>query len=275
MTTKLTFWQVDAFSDKPFHGNPAAVYVTNNALPDGVMQKIAVEHNLSETAFVVLRKNENPLLRWFTPTFEIDLCGHATLAAAHVLLTEFITHQDELTFDTKYVGELLVRKCNDDYTLNLPKRTGEFMPLAEVPEKIITALHLSSHPLAAFKARDLMLVYEDDVMIREMKPDFSALKEYPYFICVTAPSLDVRYDFISRFFCANDVVVEDQVTGSAHCTLGPYWAMRLNKTHLRAYQASARGGELLLKVTENTVDVTGKAITVMKGEMFLKMDVDA
>ncbi len=271
----LVFWQVDAFSDKPFHGNPAAVYVTDKALTDKTMQKIAIEHNLSETAFVLLRQNENPLLRWFTPTFEIDLCGHATLAAAHVLFSEFMMNKDKLTFDTKFVGELTIKRNTHNYAMSLPKRAGECLPLVDIPDKIISALSFTAQPLSAFKARDLVLVYENEDLIREMNPDFSALKDYPAFICVTAPSLDVRYDFISRFFCANDVVVEDPVTGSAHCTLGPYWAIRLKKTDLRAYQASERGGELFLKVGENNVEVTGKAITVMKGEMFLKRDVDA
>ncbi len=259
----MRFWQVDAFTNTLFKGNPAAVFFLHEPLNDELMQKIAIEMNLSETAFVLLREGEKPLLRWFTPMSEIDLCGHATLASAHIYLTEIYPDLDEITFDTKFVGPLKVVKNRDGYTMNFPSRLGEKVELADIPQFVLDAL-TKAKPVEAYQSRDLMLVYDDEEIIHNIEPDYNALLKYENFIIVTAKSND-KYDFISRFFCANDGIAEDPVTGSAHCTSAPYWSQKLKKNHLKAYQASKRGGELILDVTEDRVKITGQAITVMNG----------
>lgn len=270
MTSNLKFWQVDAFTDQPFKGNPAAVFILDEALSDDVMGQIAMEMNLSETAFVQKRPGQNPLLRWFLPTcYEIDLCGHATLASAHCWVAEAELDEAEVTFETLKVGSLTVKKGESGYTMNFPSRPGEPVDLADVPETILNALDPKVRPIAARKARDLMLVYKDASTVRNMTPDFNALLAYKDYIIVTARSDDTAFDFISRFFCADDGITEDPVTGSAHCTSAPYWAECLGKKNLRAYQASKRGGVLDLEVKKDRVLISGQAVTVMEGHLKL------
>ncbi len=267
MTQSLKFWQVDSFAQEPFKGNPAAVFVLHEDLDDRLMQNIAVEMNLSETAFILLRDGQNPFLRWFTPMFEIDLCGHATLASAHIYLTEICPDLKEVTFDTKFVGPLQVQKKELGYTMDFPSRPGEKIDIQDIPASVLAGLGTHSKPIEAFKARDLMLVYENDQIIQEIKPNFNILTEYDDFIIVTAQSSDKRYDFISRFFCADDGIAEDPVTGSSHCTLTPYWSAKLGKKKLNAYQASKRGGELDLEIVGDRILISGSALTVIKGNM--------
>ena len=271
MTTHLPIWQVDAFTTEPFKGNPAAVCIYDAPLSDAFMQNIATEMNLSETAFVLMREGQNPLLRWFTPTVEIDLCGHATLSAAHILWEEGLADSPEIRFETKFVGDLTVtREAAQRYTLCFPNRAGEEVAPSTLSPLIAQGLGVAPSAIkAARKARDLMLVFDDPSLIREMKPDFTLIKQYPDYLIVTAPSDDSDYDFISRFFCADDGITEDPVTGSAHCTLAPYWAEKLGKNTLSAYQASARGGVLQLALRGDQVYISGDAITVMKGELRL------
>ncbi len=257
----MKFWQVDAFTKEPFKGNPAAVFILHSPLSDELMQKIAIEMNLSESAFVLMRPGQNPLLRWFTPMSEIDLCGHATMASAHILLKE----SKSITFDTKYVGPLYVEKNGEGYTMDFPSRPGNKVELDQIPPFVLDALS-DKRPVEAYQSRDLMLVYEDENTIPMMKPNYHVLREYKNFIIVTAKSKG-PYDFISRFFCAEDGIDEDPVTGSAHSTLAPYWAQKLGKDHLKAYQISSRGGELLLDVSKSKVQITGHAITILEGEM--------
>ena len=261
----MKFWQVDAFTNEPFKGNPAAVFILNEELPDSLMLNIAIEMNLSEAAFVLLRDGRNPLLRWFTPMFEIDLCGHATLASAHVFLTEIHPDLAEVTFDTKFVGQLSVSRNKDSYTMDFPSRLGERIEISDIPPFVLDAL-TDVRPIEAYKARDLMLVYENETTIHGINPDFNALKAYKDFIISTAKSGE-KYDFISRFFCADDGIAEDPVTGSAHCTLAPYWAQKLGKKHLKAYQASKRGGDLTLEVLPERILISGQAVTVLEGKM--------
>lgn len=263
----MKFWQVDSFAQEPFKGNPAAVFVLNEELDDQLMQNIAVEMNLSETAFILLRDGQNPLLRWFTPMFEIDLCGHATLASAHIYMTEIYPDLKEVTFDTKFVGALRVEKKQSQYTMDFPSRLGERVDIRDIPTSVLSGLGIDSKPIDACKARDLMLVYEDEQTVRDINPDFNMLAKYDDFIIVTAPSSDRKYDFISRFFCADDGISEDPVTGSAHCTLTPYWSQKLGKEKLRAYQASKRGGELDLEISGDRVFISGSALTVIEGNM--------
>lgn len=264
----LSFWQVDAFTAEKFKGNPAAVFILYEELDNDLMQNIAAETNLPETAFVLIRKEQNPILRWFTPTNEIDLCGHATLASAHVLFDNFYPTQNIVTFATKFVGELKVWRSNFGLTMDFPVRSGEELSLKQIPSFVLNSLTTAAKPICAYQARDLMLVYKDEKIIREMTPNFNSLVNYPSFVIVTAASENPKYDFISRFFSPQDGVLEDPVTGSAHCTLAPYWGNRLKKPKLIAYQASKRGGELLLEIKGDRVLITGQAVTVLKGELF-------
>ncbi|HEY9886044.1 MAG TPA: PhzF family phenazine biosynthesis protein [Vampirovibrionales bacterium] len=270
----LKFWQVDAFATKLFGGNPAAVFILEEELSEDLMQNIAAEMNLSETAFVLLRSDsEPPLLRWFTPKAEIDLCGHATLASAHILFNEASKYlgvsSNIIRFDTQFVGPLCVKRLEDSrYEMCFPSRRGEKQQIDEIPSVVMQGLASLSKPVEAFKSRDLMLVYDNEKAVFEMKPNFHILEQYEGFIIVTAPSSG-QYDFISRFFCAGDGIAEDPVTGSAHCTLAPYWAKRLSKNQLLAYQASERGGVLNVKDCGENVLIAGQAITVFEGNLFV------
>ena len=265
---KLNFWQVDAFANEMFKGNPAAVFILDEMLEDSFMQNVASEMNLSETAFVQILAGQNPLLRWFTPLMEVELCGHATLASAHVLFNEIYPDLDSVTFDTKLVGPLIVEKDANLLTLNFPSRPGKPMDLGDVPEFIIEALG-GTRPSGAFDASDLMLVYDSDEDVKKMTPDFNALTAYDRAVIVTARSTDARYDFISRLFSVYDGILEDPVTGSAHCTLAPYWAKILEKNKLSAFQASKRGGELLVELKNNQVLISGESVTVVDGVLHI------
>ena len=267
MSKQHQFWQVDSFTTEPFKGNPAAVVILKEELSDDLMQNIAIEMNLSETAFIFLRDDANPLLRWFTPMFEIDLCGHATLASAHIYLTELMPELNIVTFDTKFVGPLNVSKANSGYVMDFPSRLGDKLEINTIPDFVLDALTTEARPHTAYKARDLMLVYDDPEVVRNMEPDFNTLMKYKDFIIVTAKSDNTEYDFISRFFCADDGIAEDPVTGSAHCTLTPYWSRILGKNAMKAYQASKRGGNLHVEQTGERINITGDAVTVIEGKL--------
>jgi PhzF family phenazine biosynthesis protein len=264
----LKFWQVDAFSSKPFQGNPAAVVILHETLTDKLMQNIAQEMNLSDTGFILIRDNQQPLLRWFTPSLEIELCGHATLASAHIYFSEVDTSIDEITFDTKSSGPITIAKENGCLTMQFPIIKGKEIPLADIPDFVISSLS-SFKPICAIQDSKLMLVYEDSNIITNMTPDFSALKKYDHTIIVTSLSKDTNYDFISRFFCVPHGHDEDPVTGSAHCTLAPYWSEKLNKKQLSAFQASKRGGTLKLQLEKDILFITGEAITIFEGTILL------
>lgn len=259
----MKFWQVDSFATEAFTGNPAVVFVLDQPLADELMQDIAMEMNQSETAFILRRGMEPPLLRWFTPLLEIDLCGHATLAAAHIWLSEFYKNDASVTFSTKWVGDLTVTKTSDGYTMDFPARAGERIDLSTLPVDVLRSFS-DEMPLEAWSARDLMLVYANEDTVRTAKIDYVAMRQMKQWIVLTAPAHD--YDFVSRFFC-QDESAEDPVTGSTHCTLTPYWARRLGKTSLTAWQASKRGGALCLELWGDRVLITGPAITVFTGEM--------
>ncbi len=268
MINKFKFWQVDSFTRVPFQGNPAAVFVYDSPMEDELMQNIAVEMNLSETAFVYLREGQSPMLRWFTPMYEMDLCGHATLAAAQIYFSEINKSVNEVTFDTKFVGNITVSKNQSSLTMNFPSRPGDEVRIESIPNFVLQSLS-DVKPIYARKSRDLMLVFEDEKTVLEMKPNFNALLEYKDFIIVTAKSSNPKYDFISRFFCASDGIKEDPVTGSAHCTLAPYWSERLGKNKMIAFQASKRGGLLSLDLQKERLNITGEAVTIIEG--FLKV----
>ena len=264
----MKFWQVDAFTKDPFKGNPAAVFVLEQEISDDLMQNIAIEMNLAETAFVLLRDNQNPLIRWFTTAAEIDLCGHATLASSHIYFSEFFPKEASVTFDTKWVGELTIQNNNGRYKMDFPLWPGEEKSIETLPAKTLNALS-ADKPNKAFQHRDLMLVYENEETIRNMQPDMNALLEYKAGIIVTSLTDDNNYDFISRSFWADNIPQEDPVTGSAHCMLAPYWSKQLNKQNMMAWQASPRGGALKLDIENERLFITGDAITVLEGKMFL------
>lgn len=260
---KLPIYQVDAFTAKLYGGNPAAIVPLKEWLPAPIMQKIAVENNLSETAFFV---PEGDLfeLRWFTPEYEIDLCGHATLATAHILFTELGYQEKTINFHTQKAGTLTVSKADDLYTLDFPSRLAK---ISEAPEGLIEAMG-GSKPVEVLKSRDYILVYETETDVVALKPDFSALAKFDI-LGVIATAKGDHSDFVSRFFIPSAGINEDPVTGSAHCNLIPYWADKLGKIELHALQLSARRGELWCELKGDRVLMAGNAVTYLKGEIYL------
>lgn len=256
-------WQVDAFTDRPFGGNPAAVCWLESAADPEWMQAVAAEMNLSETAFV-RPLSEGLELRWFTPTIEVDLCGHATLATAHALWFAKLRPSDRpLRFQTKS-GVLTCTLDGEFIQLDFPATPPERV---EPPSELAAAL--GAQPVFVGRSRfDLLAVFDSAATVRSLKPAYERVAAIPVRgVIATAPSDDPRFDFQSRFFAPNCGVNEDPVCGSAHCCLTPYWAKRLGKTELMAYQASARGGVLRLKSNGDRVILGGQAVTVWKGEL--------
>jgi PhzF family phenazine biosynthesis protein len=258
----LEIYQIDAFTQETFKGNPAAVVPLEKWLPDRVMQSIALENNLAETAFFVPNGDEYDL-RWFTPTIEMDLCGHATLATGYLLFEILGTDKHLLRFQTRS-GELTVEKEGERYVLDFPSRPG--LP-SEAPPGLIDAI--GAEPKEVLKARDHLLVYETEAAVKGITPDFNALKKVEaHGVIVTAPG--ESSDFVSRFFAPAVGVDEDPVTGSAHCTLIPFWAERLGKNELFARQVSPRGGELFCELRGDRVRIGGHATLYLKGEIFVE-----
>lgn len=259
----IPIYQADAFTDRLFGGNPAAICPLTEWLPDDIMQKIAAENNLAETAYFV-KQDDGYGLRWFTPELEIDLCGHATLASAHILYSELGYVGSSISFYTQKAGKLVVSKNGDKYTLDFPSRPPQ---PAEAPAELIEALG-GIKPVEVLKSRDYMVVYASEDDVRNMEPDFNLLAKVDTLgVIVTAKSHEV--DFVSRFFAPLVGINEDPVTGSAHCNLIPYWAHKLNKNDLHAYQVSARKGELWCQNNGDRVLMSGKAVTYLKGEIYV------
>ncbi len=260
---KLQIYQVDAFTDQLFGGNPAAIVPLTTWLPVPKMQKIATENNLAETAFFI-PQGEDFELRWFTPELEIDLCGHATLAAAHVIFTELGYVKNTIHFHTLKAGTLTVSKADDVYTLDFPSRPAT---PCEVPEGLLSAIG-GKAPLEILCSRDFMLVYENEADILAIKPDFAALAKLATMGVIVTAKGD-HSDFVSRFFIPSAGINEDPVTGSAHCNLIPYWAKKLNKNELHAYQVSMRRGEIWCTLKGDRVLMAGKAVSYLKGEIYI------
>lgn len=258
---KTPIYQVDAFTNERFKGNPAAVCPLDSLLPDAVMQNIAQENNLAETAFIVPNGNEVEI-RWFTPTVEVDLCGHATLASAYVLFHELGFDGDQILFMSPRSGPLTVSKNGSVLALNFPVDT-----LSELPVQAEHAIGLSHAPRIVFKGKtDYLFVYDTEAEIVALQPDFEALKSHDVRgIIVTAPGENI--DFVSRFFGPACGVNEDPVTGSAHTTLTPYWAGVLEKTELTARQLSQRTGSLSCKLLGDRVEIAGEAVLYLRGEI--------
>jgi PhzF family phenazine biosynthesis protein len=270
---QIPIWKVDAFAARPFAGNPAAVCPLEEWIPDELMQAIAAENNLSETAFFV-RRDADFDLRWFTPVVEVELCGHATLASAWVLLHEIDPSRTHVVFHTKS-GPLTVVRAGDELAMDLPAR-----PLprpVETPDALVRAL--GRRPASTMRSRDLVAVFDRAEDVRALVPDMTAVASLEGIsaVSVTAPGTgpDADVDFVSRFFAPAKGIAEDPVTGGAHTTLVPYWAERLGKDALRARQVSARGGELGCKLQRQgqpqrdaeRVTLTGRAVTVLRGTM--------
>jgi PhzF family phenazine biosynthesis protein len=259
----LAIVQVDAFTAKPFSGNPAAVCVLPSPRDAIWMQNVAREMNLSETAFLV-RDADVFHLRWFTPAVEVDLCGHATLASAHALWDEgHLKPDQQARFQTRS-GLLTADKRGDWIQMDFPVKEEE---PADPPHGLIEALGGPSNYVGRNKF-DYIVEVDSEKVLRSLKPDFGLLGEIPVRgVIVTARSASNGYDFVSRFFAPASGINEDPVTGSAHCCLAPYWAKRLGKTNFRAYQASARGGELRIQLNGGRVLLSGQAVTVLRGEL--------
>lgn len=260
---KLDIYQVDAFTDSVFGGNPAAVCPLDAWLPDATLQSIASENNLSETAFFVA-EGAAFRLRWFTPGAEVKLCGHATLATAWVLFDELHYDSAQIVFHT-LSGELRVRREGAQLSMDFPART---MEKVDAPAALTAAMGLPAEESYQDGNGDYMLVYRDQVTIEGLQPAMAALLEIPARgIIVTAPG--AQHDFVSRFFAPRVGINEDPVTGSAHCSLTPYWARRLRKTQLRARQVSARGGDLHCELKGGRVLLAGQASLYMQGKIYV------
>lgn len=255
----LPIYQVDAFTDTAFAGNPAAVVLLEDMIPDDLMQSIAAENNLAETAFVIAT-GEGPMpLRWFTPTVEAQFCGHATLASAHILVTER-GYDGTLSFETR-AGMLRVTPADGEYVLDLPATTYEPIPLPP----IATAMFGNALRAAFRNFENLFLEIDDERVLRWWSPDLSRITELcpDGGLCITARSAD--YDFVSRYFAPAHGIPEDAVTGSTHATLVPYWGARLGKSKLRARQCSPRGGDIVTALHKDRVRLQSGAVTYLRG----------
>ena len=257
---EFKFWQVDAFTDEPFRGNPAAIFILNENLQDELMLKIAKEMNLSETAFFINKKNKFDI-RWFTPVSELDLAGHPTLATAHVIIKELNFQLDKIIFKTEIGDTLTVTKENNLFIMNFPSRPPE---LDKNIESVSEAL--GKKPLQLFRHRDAVAVFKNEEDIKSIIPNMDKLQKLDYpAVIVTAPGKKV--DFVSRNFAPKLGIPEDPVTGSAHCELIPYWSKILNKKELLANQISERGGKLYCTHNEDRGTIGGEAVTFLRGQL--------
>jgi PhzF family phenazine biosynthesis protein len=259
----LSIYQVDAFTSRLFGGNPAAIVPLESAwLPDATLQGVAAENNLAETAYIIRKPDGRYDLRWFTPTTEMDLCGHATLASAFVIFRHLEPALDRVAFDTRS-GELVVTRDGALLSMDFPSRKPE--PCA-VDSRLKQSL--GGKPLHVLGSRDYFVVYGSEDEIRALTPDFRELTKMDRFATiVTAPGKSV--DFVSRFFAPAAGVDEDPVTGSAHCSLIPYWAGQLGKSKLTALQVSPRGGELWCEDLGERVKISGHAVEYLRGTIFV------
>lgn len=256
----MEIYQVDAFADEIFSGNPAAVVPLESWLKDDVMQKISAENNLSETAYFVRETDNTYNIRWFTPTTEVDICGHATLASGYVLYEHLNFDGEKVIFQSKS-GELTVEKKDDNYWMNFPSNPPEPIP---VPKLLPDALGLI--PIYTGVNRDLLVLVQDQQILESINPDFGLLERMEVRgVIVTAPGDDC--DFVSRYFAPAMGILEDPVTGSAHSVLTPFWRKKLGKSTLKARQVSKRGGDLTCIQKGDRVDIGGKAATYMIGDI--------
>ncbi len=259
---EISLYQIDAFASKLFEGNPAAVCPLDEWLPDEIMQSMAQENNLSETAFFVPKDNGFHI-RWFTPTSEVDLCGHATLASAYVLFNLLGYEKDKIEFDSRS-GMLAVAKNNEWLIMDFPAQP----PVScDIPKEIIKAF--DTVPIECLKSEDYIVVFKRETDIKLAQPDFEQLKKLDLRgVIITAKSSG--YDFIARFFAPKFGVPEDPVTGSAYTQLAPYWASRIGPKRFNVKQVSSRGGELSCEMVDDRVFISGKAIKYLEGKIKIK-----
>lgn len=266
MSLRAPIFQIDAFTNRLFTGNPAAVVVLQTFPIETVMQFIAAENNLAETAFLV-RDGADYQLRWFTPTTEVPLCGHATLASAAVVMERLEPSRQRVTFHS-VSGPLIVDKTASGYCMNFPVRLSE--PVASPPD-LMEALGVA--PVEVFaNAFNYLVLLDNANIVRTLAPDITAIKALDRSgVIVTAPGDgrhgDDKYDFVSRYFAPAKGIPEDPVTGGAHCMLAPYWAKRLGKNEFRAFQASSRGGELICRLVGDRVELEGACVFYLEGEI--------
>lgn len=257
----MDYYVVDAFTDKLFGGNPACICISEKLLPDEIMQKIAFENNLSETAFIY-KSGENYNLRWFTPSFEIDLCGHATLAAAFILFNHIECNLDKIDFET-VSGILSVTRKENLYEMTFPKRIAQNI----MPQPDIVKL-LDFEPLELYSERDLYVIMSDEEEVKNYIPDYIKLKELNSWLGIVITAKGNNVDFVSRYFCP-ELMAEDPVTGSAYSTLVPIWSNKLGKNRLLAKQLSQRGGTLYCECCSNNIKISGNAVIYSKGSILL------
>lgn len=260
MSVKLPLYQIDAFAGEVFRGNPAAVCPLQTWLEDATLQAIAAENNLSETAFI-LRRGDDYHLRWFTPATEVDLCGHATLAAAFVVFEYLEPQRSSVTFTTQSGPLIVTREEGGRLAMDFPSRPAA---PCEAPELLVAGLGRA--PAELLRSRDYLAVYATEADIRGLRPRMDLLEKLDWVI-VTAPGDES--DFVSRFFAPGAGIPEDPVTGSSHCTLIPYWAKRLGKKRLYARQLSARGGEIWCEDRDERVRIAGQAVRYLEGTIYL------
>jgi PhzF family phenazine biosynthesis protein len=263
---RIPLFRIDAFTQQPFTGNPAAVCVLQGWLDDAMLQKVAAENNLSETAFLV-PNGDHYDLRWFTSRGEVKLCGHATLASGYVVFNVLQPGVKSVQFDTRFSGTLTVCQEGDMLSLNLPAIFPK--TCANPPDILISALGNDCQWLRVLEGNETYLVvYDNESSIKDMRLDFALLEKlHPHTVAITAPGRDV--DFVSRYFKPSYGMLEDPVTGSAHCLLTPYWSSRLGKLKLHARQLSERGGELWCELAEKRVILKGHAALTMSGTLIL------
>ncbi|MEA4811119.1 MAG: PhzF family phenazine biosynthesis protein [Anaerolineaceae bacterium] len=265
---KIPFYQVDAFALSPFKGNPAAVVILEKARSEAWMQSVASEMALSETAFLVA-KGDGYNLRWFTPTTEVELCGHATLASAHVLYEfGFYEPDEQISFYTKS-GTITSSFSKGTIELDMPRRDPKSLP---ANQKINELLGVNVVALADFNGSLLLAELENAAAVSHFVPDFRKINEIEQHDVLITAQGDEGFDFVSRFFSPKTGIFEDPVTGMAHCSLAPYWAFRLGKTSFHALQASKRSGELWVRLGEDRVYLAGKAVTVLQGDILHQKD---
>lgn len=256
----MKYYVVDAFTSQVFKGNPAGVCLLDQPLPTEWMQKIAQENNLSETAFV-LQNGQNYELRWFTPKFEIDLCGHATLAAAYVISNFVQTDIQKICFSTQS-GNLEITRNEHQYEMQFPNRAPSAVMLS--PQQLISA---NCTPISAYASRDLILLLNSEQEVRDYIPSYSELCKLTDWLGVVITARGIHTDFVSRYFCP-ELGIEDPVTGSSHCSLIPFWAKRLGKNKMTAAQLSKRGGMLQCELLdEHTVKISGEATLFLQGKI--------
>jgi PhzF family phenazine biosynthesis protein len=258
---KLSIYQVDAFAEKVFEGNPAAVVPLQNWLEEDMMQKIALENNLSETAYLV-KTEVGYHIRWFTPEYEIDLCGHATLASAYIIKNFLEPYKAEINFTTQKVGILKASAKDGIYTLDFPARMPQPCP---VPDQLLKSLGVST-VVEVLRSRDYFVVVPDEEAVKNAEPDYTLMKELDTIgVIITAKGQTA--DVVSRCFYPGAGIPEDPVTGSAHCNIVPYWSEKLNKNKLLCKQLSPRGGELWCELKGDRVLMSGKCILYLTGEI--------